>query len=134
MTEIIKDTFAIAFFVNGYVVHAQQQPVPQVKYGDVVKLTFHCSSCNNSDQQPIERLALVLIADKKKYGCFEALILPCSHHLDAPNMRQSMSFPKRCAEIVDNGVSVKEMLGDNINVKSREFDARPAMSDEDLPF
>ena len=111
MTEIIKDTFAIAFFVNGYVVHAQQQPVPQVKYGEVVKLTFHWGSCNSTDQQSIERLALVLIADKKKYGCFEALILPCPYHSDAPNERQSMSFPKRCAEIVDNGVSVKEMLG-----------------------
>ena len=134
MKEIIKDTFAIAFFVNGYVVHAQQQPVPQVKYGDVVKLTFHCSSCNYYDQQPIERLALVLIADKKKYGCFEALILPCPYDCDAPNERQSMSFPKRCAEIVDNGVSVKEMLGDSISGKSREFDERPAVREEDVPF
>ncbi len=117
--------------MNGYVVHAHQQPVPQVKYGDVVKLTFHCSY---SGEQPIERLALVLIADKKKYGCFEALILPCPYDCDAPNERQSMSFPKRCAEIVDNGVSVKEMLGDSISGKSREFDDRPAVRDEDVPF
>ncbi len=134
MTEITKDTFAIAFFVNGYVVHAHQQPVPPVKYGDVVKLTFHCCSFDYCNQGPTERLALVLIADKKKYGCFEALILPCPYHRDAPNERQSMSFPKQCAEIVDNGVSVKEMLGDSISGKSREFDERPAVRDEDLPF
>lgn len=129
MTELIENRISDACIVGAYIARVNQGPIPQLNFGNVVKLTFTARA--ETDFENIERLALVLTTEKKKTGCFEGLILPCSSRYAyvAPNDRQIMSLPKRCAELVDNGESIKEILGTVCEALSQRDDF-----DDDIPF
>ena len=121
-----------AFLLNGYVAMQAERPAAQLKYGDVVKVTFSGREARlfpNAGPNPrstVDRLLLVIHADEKASGDFYGLILPADHRLIAPNSDQIVKYPNVCAVKLEIGDEVKDVF---IALYDRTF---PKVNDEQL--
>ena len=77
----------------------------------------------------IRRLLLVLTVEQNKSGNFKGLVLPCITDSGAPDTHDYMILPKRCAEKIDTGEKVIEIMDDLCR-----SDSQTTNFDQDIPF